>query len=139
MTPKEFAKKIIASINPGTADISGIGDGTIKGAISEQNKKLILTTLFDDGHTSILTYGKICIINFNNAFDINVMPLSGYILPVHSLYPTVSSCLYYSGDSSIGNEEGQLYVDGNKIFLRSNISEIISKNYITGQIVFFVN
>ena len=40
MTPKEFAKKIIASINPGTADISGIGDGTIKGAISEQNKKL---------------------------------------------------------------------------------------------------
>lgn len=38
MTPKEFAKKIIASINPGTADISGIGDGTIKGAISEQNK-----------------------------------------------------------------------------------------------------
>lgn len=40
MTAKEFAKKIIASINPGTADISGIGDGTIKGAISEQNKKL---------------------------------------------------------------------------------------------------
>ena len=40
MTPKEFAKKIIASINPGTADISGIGDGTIKGAISEQNKKI---------------------------------------------------------------------------------------------------
>ena len=40
MTPKEFAKKIIQSINPGTADISGIGDGTIKGAISEQNKKI---------------------------------------------------------------------------------------------------
>ena len=40
MTPKEFAKKIIASINPGTADISGIGDGTIKGAISEQNKNI---------------------------------------------------------------------------------------------------
>ena len=40
MTPKEFAKKIIASINPGTADISGIGDGTIKGAISEQNKNM---------------------------------------------------------------------------------------------------
>lgn len=40
MTPKEFAKKIIASINPGIADISGIGDGTIKGAISEQNKNL---------------------------------------------------------------------------------------------------
>lgn len=43
MTPKEFAKKIIASINPGTADISGIGDGTIKGAISEQNKKCVIT------------------------------------------------------------------------------------------------
>ena len=42
MTPKEFAKKIIASINPGTADISGIGDGTIKGAISEQNKNFTL-------------------------------------------------------------------------------------------------
>ena len=41
MTPKEFAKKIIASINPGTADISGIGDGTIKGAISEQNKNFV--------------------------------------------------------------------------------------------------
>ena len=41
MTPKEFAKKIIASINPGTADISGIGDGTIKGAISEQIKKIV--------------------------------------------------------------------------------------------------
>ena len=41
MTLKEFAKKIIASINPGTADISGIGDGTIKGAISELNKNLI--------------------------------------------------------------------------------------------------
>ena len=40
MTLKEFAKKIIASINPGTADISGIGDGTIKGAISELNKNL---------------------------------------------------------------------------------------------------
>lgn len=38
MTPKEFAKKIIQSINPGTADISDIGDGTIKGAICEQNK-----------------------------------------------------------------------------------------------------
>lgn len=45
MTPKEFAKKIIASINPGTADISGIGDGTIKGAISEQNKKLVYSIL----------------------------------------------------------------------------------------------
>lgn len=123
----------------GTTDISGIGNGTVTGGLSELNKKLIPTTLFDDGHTSILTYGKICIINFNNAFDINIMPLSGYILPVHSLYPTVSSCLYYSGDASIGNEEGQLYVEGNKIFLRSNISEIISKNYITGQIVFFVN
>lgn len=40
MTPKEFAKKIIASINPGTADISGIGDGTIKGAISELNSNI---------------------------------------------------------------------------------------------------
>ncbi len=40
MTPKEFAKKIIASINPGIADISGIGDGTIKGAISELNKNM---------------------------------------------------------------------------------------------------
>lgn len=45
MTPKEFAKKIIASINPGTADIIGIGDGTIKGAISELNKKIAVTEI----------------------------------------------------------------------------------------------
>ena len=40
MTMKEIAKKIIASINPGIADISNIGDGTIKGAISELNKNI---------------------------------------------------------------------------------------------------
>ena len=43
MTAKEFAKKIIASINPGKADISGIGDGTIKGAISELNSNIEAT------------------------------------------------------------------------------------------------
>lgn len=40
MTMKEIAKKIIASINPGNADISGIGDGTIKGALVELNSKI---------------------------------------------------------------------------------------------------
>ena len=41
MTMKEIAKKIIASINPGNADISGIGDGTIKGALVELNSKFV--------------------------------------------------------------------------------------------------
>lgn len=40
MTMKEIAKLIIASINPGRADISSIGDGTIKGAIKQQNENL---------------------------------------------------------------------------------------------------
>lgn len=44
MTMKEIAKKIIASINPGNADISGIGDGTIKGALVELNSKSINLT-----------------------------------------------------------------------------------------------
>lgn len=37
---KESIRKVVASINPGTADISGIGDGTIKGAIRELNGKI---------------------------------------------------------------------------------------------------
>lgn len=49
MTMKESAKLIIASINPGRADISGIGDGTIKGAIKQQNERL------DDLESSIIT------------------------------------------------------------------------------------
>ena len=66
MTPKEFAKKIIASINPGTADISGIGDGTIKGAISEQNKNL----------TNMKTYQ---IYNFQNTGFIELYYQDGYL------------------------------------------------------------
>ena len=41
MTMKEIAKKIIASINPGNADISGVGDGTIKGAIRSMVLSLV--------------------------------------------------------------------------------------------------
>lgn len=37
---KESIRKVIASINPGTADISGIGDGTMKGALRELNGKM---------------------------------------------------------------------------------------------------
>ena len=67
MTPKEFAKKIIASINPGTADISGIGDGTIKGAISEQNKNLQSNTTNITNVTNKVNNLSIPFINTSNA------------------------------------------------------------------------
>ena len=57
MTAKEFAKKIIASINPGNADISDIGDGTIKGAIREQNNKLGGLKFGTDGDGNYGYYG----------------------------------------------------------------------------------
>ena len=69
MTPKEFAKKIIASINPGTADISGIGDGTIKGAISEQNKNLKETVVVTGNFAS--TTGFSGLIDYPEGFTVS--------------------------------------------------------------------
>lgn len=46
---KESLKKMLASINPGTQDISGIGDGTIKGAIHQLNEKMRAGTISVSG------------------------------------------------------------------------------------------
>lgn len=53
MTMKEIAKKIIASINPGNADISGIGDGTIKGALVELNSNLSGNFIYESRQSAI--------------------------------------------------------------------------------------
>lgn len=70
MTPKEFAKKIIASINPGTADISGIGDGTIKGAISEQNKNITINSTA--GYVDVINPNTDCVSLLGSAYIVKM-------------------------------------------------------------------
>ena len=83
MTLKEFTKKIIASINPGTADISGIGDGTIKGAISELNKNLYNNNNYIEEEIIVcaqiqhgyLFYSEIQIINADKLTDFQILKI----------------------------------------------------------------
>lgn len=83
MTPKEFAKKIIQSINPGTADISDIGDGTIKGAICEQNKKIDNVFSTDEVKTNdIWIDGKPI---YRKVFSVSSLPNATTISVAHGI------------------------------------------------------
>lgn len=80
-------------------------------------------------------YGKVAIINLNNAFNSSAIPSTGVTLPFTAANGNyIAPCMYYSGSPSTGNILGFVKVSGSTLTLLNTNQAVISATYVSGQI-----
>ena len=130
MTMKEIAKKIIASINPGNADISGIGDGTIKGALVELNSNFITT--YDELVLTHITEGAdINIPNYQNYKALYIRLIGDNYNGITMYIPSVLYETYHPFSLYSANTSNNVVSDGYSIRTHGNFQGgIIHIHYV---------